>query len=392
MTSSPPLTVAEYFAGIGLVQMGLIETGWKVVFANDFSTKKHQMYSGFFGDRQKTYFVSDIFDLDPDAIPPATLATCSFPCVDLSLAGKMHGINGNHSSAFWGFHDILKSQGSKSPPLIMLENVPGWLLSNKGSDFRITVQALNEIGYSCDVVMLNALSFTPQSRLRVFLFGRKDHDKDPTAISRILARSGSLMPKSLRSRVLDNTDLDWMYLPIPEPPALRKSGLKDEIIEHFPEESGVWWNREKTERHLSMMSEKHKERVQLLVKQDQVTYRTFYRRTRNGEQRVEVRSGDTAGCLRTAIGGSAKQFVIQLGNNRIRMRNMTAREYARLQGVPDNYTINAPEIQALTGFGDAVCVPVIGWIAENVLASLLSELQGDKFLHVAQTADAALAG
>lgn len=42
------LTVAEYFAGIGLVRMGLQPFGWKVSFANDFSAKKFEMYQDFF--------------------------------------------------------------------------------------------------------------------------------------------------------------------------------------------------------------------------------------------------------------------------------------------------------------------------------------------------------
>jgi DNA (cytosine-5)-methyltransferase 1 len=49
------------------------------------------------------------------------------------------------------------------------------------------------------------------------------------------------------------------------------------------------------------------------------------------------------------------------------MRTMTPREYARLQGVPDHFSITVNGVQALTGFGDAVCVPVITWIAQNVL-------------------------
>jgi DNA (cytosine-5)-methyltransferase 1 len=52
------------------------------------------------------------------------------------------------------------------------------------------------------------------------------------------------------------------------------------------------------------------------------------------------------------------------------MRVMTPREYARLQGVPDEYPITANGVQALTGFGDAVCVPVISWIAKHILNPL----------------------
>jgi len=143
------LTVFEYFAGIGLVRMGLQPHGWQVVFANDISEKKYEMYEEFFPDAGVHYKICDIFDVDPASIPSVTLATCSFPCIDLSLAGNMNGmINGEHSSAFWGFIRVLKAQGESAPPLILVENVPGWLYSNTGMDFRVTVQALNKLGYS----------------------------------------------------------------------------------------------------------------------------------------------------------------------------------------------------------------------------------------------------
>lgn len=139
-------TVAEYFAGIGLVRMGLQPHGWQVVFANDISEKKYEMYKAFFPDAETHYLVDDIFCIDPEIIPTSTLATCSFPCIDLSLAGNMGGIvSGEHSSAFWGFVKILEAQGDNAPPLVLVENVPGWLYSNSGMDFRITVQALNNL-------------------------------------------------------------------------------------------------------------------------------------------------------------------------------------------------------------------------------------------------------
>ena len=94
-----PLTVAEYFAGIGLFRMGLEAAGWRVVYANDWSAERAQMYEGFFGE---SYQVKDIFSVAVEDVPQATLATCSFPCIDLSLAGKGEGINGRHSGAFLG--------------------------------------------------------------------------------------------------------------------------------------------------------------------------------------------------------------------------------------------------------------------------------------------------
>jgi DNA (cytosine-5)-methyltransferase 1 len=64
------LTVAEYFAGIGLVRMGLQPYGWQVIFANDISRKKFEMYKVFFPDAKAHYVVADIFDIDPRIRPP----------------------------------------------------------------------------------------------------------------------------------------------------------------------------------------------------------------------------------------------------------------------------------------------------------------------------------
>jgi len=133
-----------------------------------------------------------------------------------------------------------------------------------------------------------------------------------------------------------------------------------------------WWPDDEVKRHLNMMKKSHRERVEQLVPGEQFSYRTFFRRRREGQQRAEVRNDDLSGCLRTAVGGSGKQFLIRAGRGSIKMRVMTPREYARLQGVPDEYPITASGVQALTGFGDAVCVPVISWIARHVL-NLLAE-------------------
>ena len=362
-------TVAEYFAGIGLVRMGLQPHRWQVVFANDISEKKYEMYEAFFPDARLHYIIGDIFDIDPANIPPATLATCSFPCVDLSLAGNMNGmIDGNHSSAFWGFVKVLEGQGKSAPPLVLVENVPGWLHSNKGMDFRVTVQALNKLGYACDVFILDALRFTPQSRLRVFLVGTR-LPVSHTTVELILTRPKSLLSDRLRKSIIANKDLQWFYNEIPDPPVLKSAGLA-EIVEPMSDSDSRWWPDNEVRRHLAMMKESHRERIAQLVQGQQFSYRTFFRRRREGQQRAEVRDDDLSGCLRTAVGGSGKQFLIRAGKDSVRMRVMTPREYARLQGVPDEYPITVNGVKALTGFGDAVCVPAISWIAEYILNPL----------------------
>ena len=126
-----------------------------------------------------------------------------------------------------------------------------------------------------------------------------------------------------------------------------------------------------------MMSLSHLAMVKELSDKKRYSYKTFYRRRRTDGQRAEVRADDIAGCLRTAVGGSGKQFLVVAGCGNIRMRTLTAREYARLQGVPDNFPIVAnSERQALNAFGDAVCVPAVEWIAREVLNPLVRRIYG----------------
>ena len=378
-----PLTFVEYFAGIGLFRMGLEAAGWQVVYANDWSAEREQMYRGFFGE---SYLVQDIFSLVAEEIPQATVATCSFPCVDLSLAGKRAGINGRHSGAFWGFHEILKQQGEEAPPIVLLENVSGWLYSNGGNDFRVTAKSLSELGYACDVFMLNARSFVPQSRPRLFMIGVRSAEVDDSPY--FTSRSKRLMPPRLKMLMLENEDIQWARLDIPEPPPYLREGFTDSMAERLAQEDPRWWPQDKVKKHLAMMPSSHLEMVKQLACRKEENFRTFFRRRRAEGQRAEVRSDDIAGCLRTAVGGSGKQFLVAAGNGEIRMRTLTDREYARLQGVPDSFPIVAKtERQSLSAFGDAVCVPVVTWIATQVLRPLIQRFQAgpEGGLHVRPT-------
>ena len=171
--------------------------------------------------------------------------------------------------------------------------------------------------------------------------------------------------------MLENNDVQWARLDIPEPPPYMDEGFSERIVERLKEDDPRWWSKEKVDKHLAMMPPSHLEMVKRMARQDKVSCKTFFRRRRAEGQRAEVRSDDIAGCLRTAVGGSGKQFMVAAGNASIRMRTLTAREYARLQGVPDRFPIAAKtERQSLSAFGDAVCVPVVSWLAKEILRPL----------------------
>jgi DNA (cytosine-5)-methyltransferase 1 len=366
------LTCAEYFAGIGLVRLGLEQAGWKVVFANDWAHDKFEMYSAHFKDARQHYRVQDIFSVCHADISNTLLATASFPCIDLSLAGNLKGIGGQYSSAFWGFTQILDNQAHK-PPLVMLENVTGWLTSNGGQDFRLTIQALNRLGYACDVYAIDAAHFVPQSRPRIFVIGVNTPYVNQS-MSIFTGRSSSLKTQALEKAIATNYDLRWNFLEIPPLPEKVKTNVSC-VLENISDNDSRWWLDDEVQRHLNMMSPVNLDYLRQLQGLPNCSYCTMYRRVREGKQRAELRKDGIAGCLRTARGGSSRQMLVSVKEGTIRMRLMTPREYARLQGVPDNYPIPSQTNQALTGFGDAVCVPVITWIAENILNSLVKLLQ-----------------
>lgn len=123
---------AEFFAGIGLMRLGLEKAGWKIAFANDIDPTKERIYQNHFKDSINHFHLGDIHHLKSNQVPNVGLATASFPCTDLSLAGRREGLSGSQSSAFWGFVNVLKEMGERRPPIVLLENVEGFLTSHKG--------------------------------------------------------------------------------------------------------------------------------------------------------------------------------------------------------------------------------------------------------------------
>lgn len=363
---------AEFFAGIGLVRMGLERSGWTCEFANDIDPKKLEMYRDQFPGCEDHFFLDDIRNLDTRLLPEVDLATASFPCTDLSLAGGRAGLAGEHSSALWPFLEVLHKIEQMRPRLVLLENVPGFLTSHQGADFKSALVALNRLGYSVDAVIIDAAHFVPQSRPRLFVVGVYEPH-----ISQVRERArtpgffeSQLRPAALARFMLENSDIFWKIRDLPELP-MKKRDL-NEILEDLPEGAAAWWSQERAEYLLNQMSPRHALLAQAMIAAEGETSGTVFRRVRNGKSMAELRVDGIAGCLRTPKGGSGRQILFVAGNGRYRARLLTARECARLMGA-DEFNITVPLNQALFGFGDAVCVPVIDWLARNYLNLVLSE-------------------
>lgn len=375
-------TVAEYFAGIGLMRAGLEKAGWTVTLANDIDPTKYKLYHNHFQDIDNHFVLEDIHKLPLSHIPETTLATASFPCTDLSLAGRRAGLKGDQSSAFWGFVDILKGMSDKKPPMILLENVTGFLTSHGGKDFKDALLALNKLGYAVDAFIIDAAHFVPQSRVRLFIIGKQT--KEQALKVKLYLPETELRPAKLRDFIYEHPEINWdIQDNLPPLPELQKH-LAD-VVEVVPKHSHLWFSRERVDYLLNQTFERHLSKILEQKNKDHYEYFTAFRRVRNGKSMAEIRFDGIAGCLRTPKGGSAKQILLQVGKGEVNIRLLTPRECARLMGA-DNFNLSGTANEALFGFGDAVCVPVVTWIAENYLNPELTKILNDKAPHIEQYA------
>lgn len=362
-----PVNFAEFFAGIGLVREALEPLNFNATWANDIEKLKFDQYAA---NHSADHFVlGDVRSVRGDSLPGGLdLATSSFPCIDVSLAGNRKGLAGEHSGMFWEFSRVIEELGDRRPRVVLLENVPGFASSHGGSDIRKALSRLNDLGYSCDVFAVDARHFVPQSRLRMFVVGIRGSDSE--ALLRGIPPISDTRPTWIQKIHQVNRDLNLHYREIP----LLPDGPKDlsEVVEHMSPEDSHWWGEDRKAAFIASLSAVQDARFRKLLDSDRITWRTAYRRTRNGSPVWEIRRDSISGCLRTTGGGSSKQALVEVGNNEVRVRWMTSSEYARLMGAGNFKLHAATATQAQFGFGDAVVVDVIRWIGQHYLRPVLA--------------------
>ncbi|MDR1432054.1 MAG: DNA (cytosine-5-)-methyltransferase, partial [Propionibacteriaceae bacterium] len=284
-TSTPttPLTFIEFFSGVGLVNAALSGLGWTCLFANDNDPKKNATYLA-------NYPTANLVDYDIQLvnavdIPKATLATASFPCVDLSQAGNRRGINGEHSGVVWSFLrriETLVSQG-RAPRYLLLENVPGLLTLHEGSSIDILLRNIAKLGYAFDLVQVDARHFVPQARNRVFIIAGRGLPTSPF----------SLMPDDhihrykVRQAYERNRNLPWHFFNFPSLPKQSPTTLAD-IIEPTRPDDPRWWPLEKLDYFWSHLEHDHAPRLAELLKAGEHTYLTAVRRGRRRGPREQI--------------------------------------------------------------------------------------------------------
>lgn len=187
------IKVVELFAGVGGFRLGLegwqnksassgyketLDSTYEVIWSNQWepSTKTQHaslVYECRFGT--KGHSNEDIALVDVADIPDHDLLVGGFPCQDYSVATTLKnskGLIGKKGVLWWSIHKILSEKKIK-PKYLFLENVDRLLISpsgQRGRDFAIILQSLNELGYAVEWRVINAAEFgMPQRRRRIFI-------------------------------------------------------------------------------------------------------------------------------------------------------------------------------------------------------------------------------
>jgi DNA (cytosine-5)-methyltransferase 1 len=170
--------VCELFAGVGGFRHGLGDSGWQVVWSNQWEPGRSRQdasdcYVSHFG--RAGHLCQDIASVEAHAIPNHDLLVGGFPCQDYSVAtANAQGIAGKKGVLWWEIRRVLEA---KRPMSLLLENVDRLLKSptkQRGRDFGVMLWCLDNLGYAVEWRTLNAADYgAPQKRRRVFIFGTR---------------------------------------------------------------------------------------------------------------------------------------------------------------------------------------------------------------------------
>lgn len=334
--TASPFKFIDLFAGIGGLRRGFDAIGGECVFTCEMNKFSQETYRTNFGEEHE--IAGDITLVDATDIPAHDLLLAGFPCQPFSLAGvskknslgRAHGFADETQGTL--FFDVVRILRHHKPRAFLLENVKNLLSHDKGNTMRVILHALDELGYEVDFRVIDARSWVPQHRERIFIAGfRRDH-KTTFSFNDVIIPDG---PNPTLASILHPENgseaADERYT----------VGKKAKVHERYTLTDGLW-------SYLQRYAAKHKAAGNGfgfgLVTPDKVARTLSARYHKDGSEIL----------------------VAQRGKN---PRRLTPRECARLMGFDrpgtnDPWKIPVSDTQAYRQFGNAVAAPVSVAIAE----------------------------
>ena len=322
---NPKFTFIDLFAGIGGFRIALQNMGGECLFSSEFDAEAQRTYFNNYGEMP----FGDITKIDEKCIPDHDILCAGFPCQPFSISGKRLGFEDTRGTLFF---DIARIAKEKQPAVLFLENVKNLLSHNKGETIKQMMSILDDIGYDAQIKLLNAARYgVPQRRERVYIIGlRKDivHDKFvyPAPLD---------LPIYIEDIVDDNKK------------AVEEATIHRDDIE--------FWSNDGREKNALRPI-----RVGTVNK---------------GGQGERIYSKKGVGVTLSAYGGGAgaKTGLYKIDG---KVRRLTPRECARLQGFPEEFIIPINRNIAYKQFGNSVSINVLQCIVKSIInTKILNQCQ-----------------
>lgn len=356
------MRLLDLFSGIGGFSLAFESCGFQTTAFSEIETFPSRVLAAHWPGVPN---LGDITKIRGDEIGPVDVISAGFPCQDLSVAGKRRGLAGDRSGLFW---EIVRLAGETRAPWLVLENVPGLLSSNGGCDFGVVLGALDKLGYGLSWRVLDAQYFgVPQRRRRVFIVG---------------CLGGSCPPEILF-----------------EPEGMcrhsEEGSQAGEDIAGTPGACAGGWASD-TDRMTFIPTSAAcltgHQRWDATTETFVIKGAAIGRKPENGPQYGEILKDGTCYTLntierhavvkglRSGSGGStpSSHDEHRLPSRGTMVRRLTPTECERLQGFPDGFTNipGASDSARYRALGNAVCVPVVEWIADNIATYCRLERRG----------------
>lgn len=315
----------DLFAGIGGFRLALQNLGGKCVFTSEWDENAKKTYRANFGE---VPFGDITKDYTKNYIPENFDILCGgFPCQAFSIAGKRGGFEDTRGTLFFDVAEIIKT---RKPKAFFLENVKGLRNHNGGKTLATILNVLrNDLDYFVpEPQIINAKDFgVPQNRERIYIVGfRKD-----------LGINTFEYPEPFKEKVTFKKIKEAKVVPT-------KYYLSTQYLQTLVNHK---------ERHES----KGNGFGYAIIADDEIS-NAIVVGGMGRERNLVIDKRITDFTPTTHIKGEV---------NRQGIRKMTPREWARLQGFPDNYIIPVADASAYKQFGNSVAVPAIQATAEKII-------------------------
>lgn len=159
----------DLFSGIGGMRLGFEQAahqlGWdtKCVFSSEINLNAQLVYQTNFHEKPQ----GDIRKIEQ--LPPHDILLAGFPCQSFSLAGKKAGFGDTRGTLFF---EIMRLVDTYPPQAFLFENVRGLVSHDQGKTLKTIQHEIEARGYSFDWFILNSSNFgLPQNRVRIYIVG-----------------------------------------------------------------------------------------------------------------------------------------------------------------------------------------------------------------------------